>query len=78
MKWALKYSKKMNFIGKFENLQEDFHSVCTHIGLTPPKLPHLGKTRDKPYTEYYDDETRQMVGEKYAQDIKDFNYKFGE
>ncbi len=69
---------KMDFIGKFENLQKDFHSACAHIGLAPPKLSHLGKTRDKPYAEYYNDETRQMVGEKYAQDIKDFNYKFGE
>lgn len=69
---------KMNFIGKFENLHQDFQSVCTHLGLVPPTLPHLGKTRHKPYWEYYDNETREIVREKYAQDIQDFNYKFGE
>jgi hypothetical protein len=31
----------VDFIGRFENLQSDFYSVCQKIGLPPIEVPHI-------------------------------------
>jgi len=67
---------KIDFIGRYKNLQEDFDYVCEKIGIQTCKLPHENKTNHKHYTEYYDDECIELVANKFADDIERFGYKF--
>lgn len=68
----------IDFIGRFENLQQDFDYVCEQTGMPKQHLSHMRASEHKHYTEYYNDETREIVAGKYAKDIEYFGYKFGE
>jgi hypothetical protein len=70
--------KKMDYIIRFEYLQEDFNFVCGKIGLPRLNLPHRNKRKHKHYSEYYDDEMVRAVQNLYAQDIYHFGYKFNQ
>jgi len=69
----------MDFIGRFENLSEDWKYVSNIIG-APSSLEHQRKNfcegYSSNYKDYYDDDTMNMVGELYKQDIEYFNYSF--
>ena len=65
-----------DFIGRFENLQDDFNTVCNKLSIPVQKIPRLNPSRHGHYTKYYDNETREIVAERYAKDIEHFGYKF--
>ena len=67
---------RTTFIGRFENLQDDFDKVMTSVGLQKHKLPVVNKTRDKDYKSFYNKNTREIVAERFKKDINYFGYKF--
>lgn len=81
-KYYLYNGEPLNFIGKFENIKEDFDIVCSLIKIKRVDLVHRNKSvyesNREHYTEYYDDEVREIVANEWAEDIEYFNYKFDE
>lgn len=68
----------LDFIGRFENLEEDFDKVCNLAGMSKTNLPHKNKSPMKKanYVDYYTEKTRDFVFQRYAKDIEVFEYKF--
>lgn len=67
----------MDFIGRYENLQSDFATVCERLGLSPSTLPPVNASVRHPYEHYYDRETIEFVRSLCADEVERFGYRFG-
>ena len=54
----------MNFIGRYENLENDFKTVCDRIGIQR-QLPHCKSTKHEHYSRYYNEEAVDLVYKEY-------------
>jgi chondroitin 4-sulfotransferase 11 len=68
----------VDFIGRFERLQEDFDEVSRRLGRAPAELPRLNASEHAAYIDYYTSATAETIGKLYARDIEAFGYRFGE
>jgi hypothetical protein len=70
-------NQMVDYVGRFEDLLSDTNFVCQHLDLPQVEsLKHANRTDHRHYTEYYDDETRALIGDLYACDIEAFGYEF--
>jgi len=69
----------VDFIGKFESLQEDLAQIQERLGLTVQQASHLNPSKKRKlgsYRDYYDDESRARVAEYFKRDLEVFDYTF--
>lgn len=65
-----------DYIGRFENLNEDFKIISDIIGIKNVTLPHLNTRIHPDYREYYSAADAEKVFKMYKKDIEYFNYTF--
>lgn len=67
----------VDFIGRFENLQQDFNIVCDYAGMERKTLPHLNKTKKTgSYRDFYNESSREIITEHFRKDLDYFGYEF--
>ncbi|WP_298036985.1 sulfotransferase family 2 domain-containing protein [uncultured Desulfuromonas sp.] len=67
----------VDFVGRYERLQDDFRQVCEHVALPAPKLAHKRQAKDRgSFRKYYTDDTAALVAEHFKADIDMFGYTF--
>lgn len=76
---SLYLPENLNFLGRLENFDEDFNKLCNAIDEKPlKKIEKSNAITRSPYWEYYTPSLVELVSEMYAEDIRQFGYKFGE
>jgi hypothetical protein len=66
-----------DFIGRFERFNDDVEDIFLKLGLgSLTELPHENPSQHEHYTGFYDDETEEIVRQRFARDIEYFGYSF--
>jgi len=69
----------VDFVGKSENLQNDFSYVCGLIGIENISFDKKANaSQHQDYKTYYTNETQEIVKRHYQKDIEYFGYAFNE
>jgi hypothetical protein len=66
----------VDFVGRVESLQDDWHTVCRRLGLAVSDLPRANRTTRGDYRQYYDDEAVELVAKRFRRTIDLFGYEF--
>lgn len=61
---------------RYESLQPDFDALCDRLKMPRVRLPVVNKKAHAHYSQYFDDESRALFEQAYADDIKRFGYSF--
>lgn len=64
----------VDYVGAFEQLQDDFDELCVLLGYNAQKLPHKQKSYHPQYTKCYNAETADIIYNEYKRDFEIFNY----
>jgi hypothetical protein len=70
-----------DFVGRFENLREDFARVAQEIGAPGLELPernrkNVSERGSRHYRDFYDERLKNLVHKRFEKDVETFGYSF--
>jgi len=69
----------LDFVGKYENLEQDFKKVCTKLNIKYQPLAKAKVLYNRPhYSNFYNKKTKERIAKLYDDDIRNFNYRYEE
>lgn len=78
LNWITNFSDEidLDYIGRFENLTEDFQKICNQLDISHITLPHKLKGTGKDYRKYYNKDSMKIIMEHYSDELSMFGYTF--
>ena len=64
----------MDFVGRYEHLQQSFDQACERIGIPPSRLTRRNASHHGDYRRYYDEALLEQVNDFYRADFGQFGY----
>lgn len=77
-RFALGHNGEMllDYVGRFERLEEEFDKICDRLGVPRPQLEKRGVYKRAPYQDYYNAKSREKVRRHWQKDIEVFGYNY--
>jgi hypothetical protein len=69
-------SHDLDFLMRFERLDEDFAEVCKRLEIPARPLPKYNRSTRQHYSHYYDDDLVALVGGMFPEEIEFGGYRF--
>jgi hypothetical protein len=68
----------VDYVMRFENLADDFRTVCAKLGIPAWRLPQYNRSNREHYSKYYDEELHELIRKRFTPEIDRFGYAFEE
>jgi len=66
----------VDYVGRFEALDDAWLEICTRLNVTGTPLTHLNQSERKHYRDYYSDKTKDIVYRRFRKTIDWFGYEY--
>lgn len=67
---------ELDYVVRFEHLNEDFQSLCSHLDLPCDGLPVKHSSDREHYSNYYDSRLKRLVSKRFKEEIHFGKYSF--